>query len=274
MRIHVKTALFALLAAATMTSCSVKEMRDVCPCWVDLDFSRCFASDTCGDLRSRICEVNIYRADGSLYGTRIFSTDTMADHYEVTVDRAGYTCSALFYEDYLAYTHNDASIVATASSQSDSLYGSFKGIDATGERATADFDALKQFANLNVRFVNAPDSLWLTLSGITSSVETMTLSALEDSGSSVKTLYTTAKDGYSVNYSLLRQWDGDITFTVASVFSGNTLAALDLRSILENEGYDFRDPWLRDIYLVIDFRRGTGLITVEGWEREIVVALF
>lgn len=261
-------ALFIIFLTMSLTSCCpVKEIRDACPCRVDLDLSRILARPETGPGSGREIGVAVYDRDGGKVYDRMFGTDTCAAVYEAELPRGHYTVSALSVRE-----GSDAipeMVGPGTGGVVDSLYGISTPVNATGEEAAVILEPFKQFATLSVRLLSAPAGADICLDAGSSAIERKSLLAAGE-----KYQLRTAYDGTTAGFRIPRQAGYDLSLSVIDISSGGLLAEIDLGGRLRDAGYDFSATNLADIVIIIDLGESTASIEVEGWKEALLFVIF
>lgn len=248
--------------------CSVKEMREYCPCRVDFDMTGIIAGEMAGMFPGRTIEVALYDESGKKCYGRSFGTDTCASHYEEIVPRGRYTVSAVIVRKD-SEEMNSERIAPHHGGQIDSLYGISAPLDATGEEAAAALEAYKQFATVSIKLLSAPGNTEIHLSAPSSSVFRQSLHATGD-----KLEISSEYDGGISSFRILRQDGYDLALNFINLLTGERIASIDLGPRLKEIGYDFSAADLADIIIIADLDRGMASITVDGWQEELLFIIF
>ncbi len=246
-------------------SCSVKEMREACPCRVGLDFSKLLPQAASGgEILATVSAEN-----GKILYRRDFGTDTCSPRYEILLPKGVYTASALLSSGEAVWIEEDDGIRLQAGSQADSLYGQATLLDARGEEAEYVPQPLKQFATLFILFGSPVRDLGVEVALPASFIAASDLSAVA-SPFSVKSTFS----GVSGSVRLPRQTGGNIFVTFYEEDGNSPIARVDLEPMLRRIGYDFNAPELADIFLTMDFAAGQATIEVEGWKESFIIVTF
>lgn len=259
------THLLILTATFTLVSCSVKEMREACPCRVALDFSNLLPKACAGG------EIitTITGADGKNARSYRFGTDTCATRYEILLRKGKYTVSSLLTAGESLWSDEEEGIRLRPGAQSDSLFGEVSHLDASGEESESKPLALKQFTTLFILF-SAPVSDLLTEVDIPSCfIRTEDLSAVESPFSISRRI-----SGGTAGFRLPRQSGEGLSVTFFDGGRTQPLAFVDLAPLLRKNGYDFHARELSDITLIMDFGEGKATIAVEDWKESFIIVTF
>lgn len=246
-------------------SCSVKEMREACPCRVGLDFTKLLPQAAPGgEIIATITAEN-----GKVLYKRPFGTDTCSPRYEILLPKEVYTASALLSSGEAVWIEEESGIRLREGFQADSLYGQATALDARDEEAEYVPQPLKQFATLFIKFGAPVLDLGVEVSLPASFIETSGLSAAA-SPFSIRRIFS----GESGSLRLPRQTGRNIVATFFDGEANRPLAKVDLEPLLKRIGYDFNAPELADIYLTVDFAAGRATIEVEGWKESFIIVTF
>jgi hypothetical protein len=249
--------LFITIIAFALHSCTVKEMREACPCRVGLDFSNLLEMAS----EQGVIRVNVTDSEGKSVFFKEYAADTCEHRYEITLPKGTYTISSLLANDYQSWKPEEDGIRLVEGCQADSLYGEAEFLDALGEEAEAIPDALKQFAILFIKFAAPVKNLRMDVLIPTSFISSKDLAPLPS-----PIILSDMVTGKTAVVGLPRQCSEDIIISFFEGRSTSPILSINLSSRLKEIGYDFSAPSLENIYLSIDFNAGQARIEVEGWK--------
>lgn len=236
-----------------LASCSVIEDRSVCPCWLKVTYDEC--EEMTGDIRYFIWNSEDFLVQGKediATGPHMYSTPRGSISYagsfgipDLFVSDGLYTLvdnqeAAEFY----AYWHNDIQMV------DDYVQTSVK--------------PRKQFANLRIDFTeDISDRYRDIVCEIASTSAGVNLRTLQ----AVKGLYFLNKEPDSngqFNFNISRQGFGDLTLTVLE--KGERLNVYSLSKILDDAGYDWTAPALKNASITLSLTRQDVSVELGDWE--------
>lgn len=241
--------------AIMVSSCSIKEDRTPCPCWLDIFLPETYK-----------CTVGISLWQGN---TQLLSEDI------------GYTRFVPFLEKEVkrgfnrlsAFKNNgDLNLSATSvkiepGQQCDSLYAYCDVVDCRGEFAMDTIVFHKQFATLSLQIVNPQEITYpyaLTVKGNVSGIELTSLKPIEGAFK-----YTTALDeDYIGTCRLPRQKDSSLSLDMNKVDDGTLVDTIPLGELISRTGYNWSAEDLDDITITIDFAKAEIVVTVNEWQSE------
>ena len=251
---------FKTMAAAALaiivTSCSVKEDRTPCPCWLGIDISPSME-------HSRNLTVSAWDQD------RIFSqTVSVADYpdeYEHTVPKGHVTVSA--YCGRKTGYEQGGRIIIPEGSDSDPIMAHLRLVDCTGEFAKDTVQMCKQWATVYLKIENSSEDRYPYGLAVVSDVCGIDLRDLSlVSGPCRYGLELDSDENCS--FRLPRQRDDSRAVITVSA-DGERLDDLPLYQWIEATGYSWHDRNLKDIYIGVDYVRAEVTIVIQGWaERE------
>ena len=257
--------LFITIIAFALHSCTVKEMREACPCRVGLDFSQLLSKASGGTVIRTV----ISDGEGRTRYFREFGTDTCASHYEIVLARGTYTATSLLFDGSESWITDQETIRLKEGAEADSLYGESSFLDARGEEAENIPAALKQFATLFIRFSSPVENLQIEASLNSSCLESRNLAAKASPFALSRTF-----SGETASIRLPRQCSGEILLSFCEAGTGKPVATLNLSPLLQRINYDFGAPELADIILSMDFGAARATIEVEGWKESFIIVTF
>lgn len=240
---------------ATLCSCSVKEDRTPCPCWLSLDLSGC----------KQISNSFTISAQGlSPLFTESFSITDYPEFFEKEVKKGMVTASVLCGYDNLF--EKDGQVLSPEGSDALPVWGYMNSIDCTGE-----------FARDSVILGRQSARIYLKIESVNGKAYPYQLIAKSDvCGLQIKDLspvkgkyaYTLTLDDESVcTFRLYRQTQ-DSKATISVLEDGKLIDTLPLYEWINATGYDWDAKDLKDIYIGMDYSKSNVTITVQDWSAE------
>lgn len=244
----------AALLATTLAaaSCSIKEDRRPCPCWLDMDITGCASHTT---------EISL-----SAWGTENLFSDKVSvadypDVYERTVTKGMVATSA--YCGLSESMVEGSRIIIPEGKQSDMLKVHTNIIDCTGEFARDSVQLNRQYATvfLSMDDERAHEALRvMEVRGEVCGIDYVTLEPVEGKFS----FMTQADDDGVWQFRLPRQNEGNdlklITFA-----DGQEKDSLPLDEWIAKSGYSWLDKDLKNIYINVDYAVGKVSVVIQGW---------
>lgn len=242
-----------MAALATLSSCSVKEDRTVCPCWLNMDITGCTAHTT---------ELHISAWDPE----RIFAENiAVADYpetYERTVSRGMVATSAYcgLHESQVSDRH----IIIPEGCQSDRLMAHANIIDCDKEFALDSVQLHRQYATVYMSMKgNKNDDERISTMEVRGEVCGIDFVTLEPVKGRFR--YVVEADYVGVwSFRLPRQLK-DSPLLLAPFVEGKFAEELPLHEWIAKSGYSWRDKDLKDIYLDVDYAIGKVSVVIQGW---------
>ena len=250
-RYHIGLVLAATLAAAV--SCSVKEDRVACPCYLNVGFT---------DRETVRGEVGLLGwDDAERFRERIRVEEH--DPYWVKAVRKG-TFWLAAYRGNSGAVASGRYITIAPGSQCDSLYAHFEEVDATGEMAYAEVTFRKQFATVRVDILKSAAQMRdydFAVRGNTNGFDLLTFEPVPGAFSYDPEPEPGAR---VIEFRVPRQSDNSLALAIWH--GGQSLGDFPLGQYIARTGYSWETEELQDIYVVIDLVLGQVIIQVEGWE--------
>lgn len=246
---HILHITVSILAAMSAISCSVKEDRTTCPCWLTIDMTGCDPAPYVSGVSS-----------GGILETRE-RMEAGKETFEVGRNIAStFVCSipeqpggSLDGSIYRIRDGHDA----------DSLWAFAGTADCRGESATVEARLHKQYATVTLRVAGEDDgSPYPFTLGVSGKVCGMDLLTLKPVNGEFHVNLEEREGMFTFN--LPRQLAGDRLWLTAS--DGEDTDKLPLGEWILETGYDWTADDLKDIDMELDYARASVTISVEGWE--------
>ena len=255
------TLLAVLVLAGGFTSCTVKEDRVPCPCYLNVSLAEG------QDLPDSLDVVDLLGWDDS----EMFRAGVEAykfDPYWVRgVHKGTFLLSA--YRGVKNVKDAGHFVTITPGNQSDSLYAYHTEVDATGDMAYAEVMFRKQFCTVHLDILRSASEMKnfrFLVEGNTCGFDVLNFEAVPGS---FRCEPQAAKGARVVDFRIPRQVDDSMTVTLWLVRDDglyDNLGTFPLGEYIVRTGYSWTAEELQDIYIVIDLVLGMVTINVEGWE--------
>lgn len=278
-----------------LSSCSVKEDRSGCPCWMTVDLSKVAESrwksperqskteyqDVTKSLESRqhIAESVVLRLRGnsdevdySYQVTEAVKPDVGALEYEVPRGSVGVSAVALGneipgqagYDGIAGYDGDEIRI--PVGEQMDSLYGVFRRFYTKCESVLCDVELHKEFCTVSFTlgddgYISPYDlEIWGNVAGVSA----WDLMPLEGDFR----FAPSPEDGvYRVR--VPRQFDASLELVMLE--DSEIVDRLPLGEYITRSGYDWAAEDLADVHIALDMEKQQVMITVSGWDGVVVM---
>ena len=222
-----------ILGLVALVSCSVKEDRGDCPCYLTVDAERTVSVDGWFGARS------LFNVNGGFVDRQVPRgiVDIVASHGRFSVPEG---------------------------QQMDSLFARRIPVDTDGESAYARVTLCKNFATIELDFKDEDDGRTnydLLATGTISGVDVRSLNPVEGSFSFVPEPNT---DGRGYAFRVPRQKDETLKLLLSK--DGNIVETIDLGHLVAKTGFDWKAESLGDIAILCDLPAHTFTITVKEWE--------
>ena len=226
-----------ILGLVALVSCSVKEDRGDCPCYLTVDAERTVSVDGWFGTRS------LFNVNGGFVDRQVPRgiVDIVASHGRFSVPEG---------------------------QQMDSLFARRIPVDTDGESAYARVTLCKNFATIELDFKDEDDGRTdydLLATGTISGVDVRSLNPVEGSFSFVPEPNT---DGRGYAFRVPRQKDETLKLLLSK--DGNIVETIDLGYLVAKTGFDWKAESLGDIAILCDLPAHTFTITVKDWDGPVI----
>lgn len=254
------TRIIAAAAAtlALLTSCTVKEDRVPCPCYLNVSFA---------DRASIVKPVGLLGWDeGS--GERFRALVDVAEHdpYWVKAVRKGLLRLAAWTGAGTAVVTGHQ-VVIPEGAQCDSLYAYFTDVDCTGEMAYAEVTLRKQFATVRVDILKSASQMRDYTFSVRGGSRGFDLLTFDPVPGPFRFDPEPATGERVISFRVPRQADNSLALAIW--YRGQYLGEFPLGTYIARTGYSWTAEELQDIYIVIDLVLGQVTVTVEDWEEGV-----
>ena len=242
-----------LTAAMAAASCSVKEDRTPCPCWLDIDITSC---------AEHAREVTL----AGWNGTRVFfekvAVADYPDVYETTVTKGMVTSTAFcgLHESTL----EGSRILIPEGKQADQIRAHAALVDCTGESARDKVELCRQYATVYLSMKgeeDVPNPYDIEIVTDICGIDITSLSPVEGSFR-----FAPQSDGDGVWIFRLPRLKEETPVTARMLLEGSLVDELPLDSWIRQTGYSWLEKDLKEIYIGVDYAAGKVSVTVQGWE--------
>ena len=249
-------AALAVLLSGSICSCTVKEDRTPCPCYLNVSFSG----------RDAISgPVSLLGWDEeALFREEVDVEDH--DPYWIKPVRKGYlTLSACM--GMTASGEQGHAVIIPVGNQADSLYAYHEDVDCTGEMAYARVTLHKQFATVRVDLLKSPAQmreLGFSVEGQSCGFDLLDHRPVEGAFH-----YSVPQvNARTMDFRIPRQRDDGLTLDIRR--GEEHIGRFPLGEFIRRTGYDWKTEDLQDIFITIDLVLSEATVSVEGWEEGVV----
>lgn len=249
-----KQIIFFLLAGVLLSSCSIKEDRSPCPCWLDVFF-------------------DVFPAEG--VSISAYDSHELFDHKINVEPESGFEeyevprtfVSLCAYRRLSGVNASSGKVIISKGNQSDSLYSHLSRVNCTGEFAEDTVKLHKQFATVYLTFENAEGASDAYLPKIKGKVCGLDLTSLDPINGDFEYM-PDEPDNLIYQFRLPRQKDSSIQMELYKKSDGSFADTIELGRLIENSGYDWTAVDLKDIVVTVDFAKVEMEISVREWASE------
>lgn len=247
------SAFAAALLCMGAVSCTVKEDREPCPCWLDIDISGCAE-------HTRDVYVSAWRGD-NIFSDRVSVAD-YPDVYERTVEKGTVTTSA--FCGLLRSTVSGRRIIIPEGCQSDRIRAHAALVDCSGESARDSVELYRQYATVHLSMKRQDGDRYpysIEIRGDVCGLDYVSLTPVEGD---FRFRPEADADGTWI-FRLPRQ-ETDGWIGLAILHNGEQVDLLPLNEWIDRSGYSWLDRDLKDIYVGVDYALGKVSVSIQGWE--------
>lgn len=264
-----------LLAAGLLAAggCTVREDRQPCPCFLDVDYREVLAADLFPVEEPGIVDVAVLIPGHPVRCTHKLAACPEVEEKAVTRDTAQIV-ALVGNRMPEGFPERGTQIRYEAGNEIDSLYVHTDRLDCTVEEATCVLRPLKQFSTLT--FTDEEDGATLrqynlVVRGTTCGFDAADLSALDGAY-----LYTVQEydrnDRISVR--VPRQTESSLMLEFYDKHTYRQMFAAPVGLYLFDAGYDPKAPGLEDYTIRINFEQALVYLRIDGWEEEYIYQLY
>ena len=237
-----------------LAACSVKEERDECPCWLQIDLS------TCSHYTDRV-SLKGWTSGSSVFGVQILSEDFSSNHEEEVPRTLVSYCAISGLESSM---NSGMSVVIPEGEQSDRLYAYRADVQAFGETAYDKVSLHKQYAAVAVKIDDNRNDYSVVVKSGWSGLDLTALKPIQG-----QFVFAPEKTEERVWYFRLpRQGDDSLVMEITGE-NGYTYP-YQLGEVIRKAGYDWGAEDLDDIMLGVDYVSDKLTIEVIPWEKGLV----
>ena len=231
--------LIGIAGLVALCSCSVKEDRSDCPCWITV----------VADNTTRI---------SAWYGSQKILDNHSGGLVDHTVPRG--------MVDIVA---SEGNFSAPEGQQMSELFAQLQHLDTDGEFASTGIELKKQFATVSLDFKDGDDGRTgydLLVTGTVSGADIHTLAPVEGRFRCVPNPIT---DGRGYAFRAPRQKDESLTLQLLA--DDDTVDTIPLGELIRKAGFDWTRESLGDVAILCDIPARTFTITVMEWDGPVVL---
>jgi len=237
-----------------LAACSVKEDRDECPCWLQIDLS------TCSHYADRV-SLKGWTSGSPVFGVQVLSEDFSSAHEE-EVPRTMVSYCATSGLD--ATRNSGMSVIIPEGEQSDRLYAYRADVQAYGETVYDKVSLHKQYAAVAVSIGEGEGDYSVKVKSSWNGLDLVSLRPVSGSFE-----FFPEKNEEKVWYFRLpRQGDDSLVMEITDTH-GHTYP-YGLGDLVRKSGYDWSAEDLDDIMIGVDYHTGQIKVEVIPWEEGLV----
>lgn len=245
---------FLVALSLLLSSCSVKEQRSDCPCWMQIDLS------TCSHFTDRV-SLKGWTDASAVFGVQVLREDFVPDHEEMVPRTMVHYCAVSRLD---TQKNSGMSVIIPEGEQSDRLYAYRADVPAFGESAYDKVSLHKQYAAVAVKIDAGGDDYSVVVKGGWSGLDLTTLRPVAGNFR-----FTPESNEEKVWYFRLpRQGDDSVIMEITR--KDGYSVPFDLGGLIRRSGYDWKAEDLDDIMLGVDYAAQDITIEVIAWEKGLI----
>ena len=226
-----------ILGLVALVSCSIKEDRSDCPCWLTVDADKAVSVDGWFGTRS------LFNVKGGFVDKKV---------------PRGIVNLVASYGNFSA----------PEGQQMDSLFARRIPVNTDGESAFARVTLCKNFATIELDFKDEDDGRTAYDLLATGTVAGVNARTLEPEDGPFRCIPEPVLDGRGYAFRVPRQKDESLNVTLS--YNGKAVEILDLGYLIAKTGFDWKAENLGDIAILCDLPAHTFTITVKEWEGPVI----
>ena len=252
---HIIIPLAAAAMAALLASCSVKEDRTDCPCWLEVHPD---------PFPSKGAVISAHDGGTMLFRETLFLEDTEDGLFRKAVRKGFHTVTC---RTRIPGRPDDTpAVTIPLGEQADSMYAHTAVVDCTGETAVDMAAMHKQFATVHMMFVSdSPQEhspYWIIVRGGVDGMDTVTLEPHEGPFE-----YRPAETlPMYFQFRVPRQKDASLEMDLHARDDGRYLDTVHIGQLIEQTGFNWGAESLEDIMIRIDIGRADFSVEISEWE--------
>ena len=251
-----KTKTLIIMAAALIlaASCSIKEDRSPCPCWLSIDFSRCTQNSV---------TVAAW-GEEEIFSERVAVQDYQeSEIYEKTVPKGYVNTSVITGEREMK--RSGARLIIPQGHDADSIYAHAGTIECFGEFAKDTAELHKQFARVFMSVEIPQGHEYPYTFRACSDVCGMDMRDLSPVEGEFKIDLKLDEDNICM-FCLPRQREngGDLKLLIYE--DEEVIETIPLADWINKMGYNWLKKDLEDIYIGVDYAKAEVSISIRGWD--------
>ena len=249
-----KTLIIMAAALTLAASCSIKEDRSPCPCWLSIDLSRCAQNSV---------TVSAWGED-EIFSERVAVHDYQeADSYEKTVPKGYVNTSVITGEREMK--RSGARLIIPMGHDADSIYAHARSVECFGEFAKDTAVLHKQFARvfMSVEIPQGHDYPYtFKVCSDVCGMDMRDLSPLEGE----YLIDIKLNEENICMFCLPRQKENGGTLRILIYQGSEVIETIPLAEWINQMGYSWIRKDLEDIYIGVDYAKAEVNISIKGWD--------
>ena len=262
--INTRIMLTAIAAVLPLASCTVKEERTQCPCWLDVNLENRASIHPEAGVQDMTVALWDFSYIGSS-GVTAREAERVPVHEE-TVPRGDVTVSVISGLDGMSFDRG--AVYVPKGCQADRVYAFTATADCSGETTMVDAVLHRQFAAITLEMLCNEGEMYTFIPRITgrwAGFNARDLSPLEG-------VFEFKPEGQGTQgniFTVLVPRQGDFSLSLDLMDSrGRVDGTVAIGEIIEGSGYDWEAEDLEDIHLVIDHARIVVGIDIRPWSED------
>ena len=253
-----RTQTIAILSAALLTvSCSLKENRQPCPCWLDIDLEGCAAVQQENGGKA----VNVSAWNDRFIFEEIVAQEDYGKTCEKAVPKSYVSTSVVSGEEMMV--RDGYQLIIPVGEDADEIWAHAGHVACLGEKARDKAVLHKQFARVKVKIENPVGDRYPYSFRLRGSIYGLDLRNLHPIEGMTDMSLTRGKDDI-MDFKLIRQTD-DSQIKIDVYEGKEKLETLPIDEWIRELGYRWDDEDLEDININIDYAKGEITVKINDW---------
>ena len=242
-------------------SCSIKENRIPCPCYVFFDVPSTYADEDS-------ITYHVFAREEIQTGVLSSNQIRTRNHKDITIKKGDVTVTCTTGYDY--GTLSETAYIIPTGHTCDSLFSHRTTLSAYGDEIIAPMIEDKQFALMNISFTMGDETIYPYYAVLTTNSKGVSLQDYTPvEGKYWQKGIVTSEKGNEFSFIMPRQKSegGSIIVSLYNKETDDLLCGVELAEEITSQGYDWNKESLDDLHIEIDYIISKINVTVIPWKQ-------